>query len=361
MLTTEMASAPNQASVGAGPPRRSILERFSWRRPTAGSPAAARKAEAIAAAVILSVGYVLWVDGDVYKRGLLVLGTAYALLGLGIWIPLVLGGRLSVSYNAYFASGAYAVGLLGTKTDLPLVLAIPAGALAAAAIAAVVAFACRGLSGYHLAVATIAVAHLADRVLIDQSGITGGSTGIGGIPQIQLFGWTLDADRLAIGGLLLTWLVAVVLNRLRDSVWGLTLRLQRDAPVAVESCGASVEFQRSVCVCVGAAVASLAGALLALVNRFIIPESFNFGIVFIVVFVPILGGASTAWGSLVGAALVIWLNNSDAFGDVSGGLVFGAGTLLVLVAAPAGCLGVLYAAYRWLRGTVTRTRAVRRA
>ena len=332
--------------VEEGPPaphRRRLVDRLLDRAGQRGAGAPGRRRrEAAVAAVLLATASVLWVGDDPYRLSLMVLSIAYALLGIGIYVPLVLGARLSVCYNAYFASGAYAVGLVATKTSLPLALAIPIGMVAAALIGAAVSFACRGLSGYHLAVATIGVAHVADRVIIDRADFTGGSTGIGGIPSLAPFGVTLTSSHVVVGGLVVLWLAACTVNRLRDSVWGFALRLQRDAPTAAEACGASVESLRSVSVCLGAAIGSLAGVLLALVNRFIIPESFAFLIVFTIIFVPILGGAATAWGSLIGAPLVVWLNTSDAFGDISGALAFGIGTLIVLVAAPAGCLGILY-------------------
>jgi branched-chain amino acid transport system permease protein len=311
-----------------------------------------RRLEAIVAGVGLVLIYVGWVGDDPYRQGVLILGIAYTLLGLGIYIPLVMGGRLSVCYNAYFAAGAYSVGLIATKTDWPLLVSIPVGLVVSAVIAAFVAFVCRGLGGYHLAVATIAVAEMADRVLIDWAGFTGGSIGIGGIPQLTLFGITFDVARLAIVGLVAVWLLTVMVNRLRDSVWGFAVRLQRDAPVAVEAAGASVESLRTASVCIGAAIASIGGMLLALANNFIIPESFAFIIIFTVIFIPILGGSSTAWGCLLGALVVTWLNNFKVLGELPGGLVFGAGTLVILVVAPAGCLGLLYAAWPRLRRLV---------
>jgi branched-chain amino acid transport system permease protein len=313
-----------------------------------------RAGEAIFFAVALALLYALWAGNDNYRLALMVLGIAYALLGLGIYVPLVLGARLSVCYNAYFAAGAYAVGLIAARTNLPIIIAIPIGVGAAIAIAALVSLVCRGLSGYHLAVATIAVANVADRVLIDQGAITGGSSGIGNIPSIVVFGVSMGTQQLVIAGLILVWLATVAVNRLRDSVWGFALRLQRDAPVAVEACGASVESLRMVAVCLGAAIASLAGLLLAYVNHFIIPESFAFVIVFTVIFIPIVGGSGSAWGSVVGAAFVLWLTNSFSVGNASGALIFGVGTVLILIIAPSGFLGIIYAAWDHMRRRVGR-------
>jgi branched-chain amino acid transport system permease protein len=265
-------------------------------------------------------------------------------------VPLVLGGRLSVCYNAYFAAGAYSVGLIATRTTLPLLLAIPVGVGVAASVGGVISILCRRLSGYHLAVATIAVAHVFDRLLIDQGAVTGGSTGIGNIPGLTIFGVSLDTRALLACGLLLFWLLAFSVNRLRDSVWGLALQLQRESPVAAAACGASVDSLRVASVALGAGIASLAGVLLALVNHFIIPESFSFLAVFAVLFVPIVGGSRSAWGSLIGAVLILWLNTSDVFKGISGALVFGAGTILVLLVAPLGFLGLLYGAGGLIQG-----------
>jgi branched-chain amino acid transport system permease protein len=315
---------------------------ISWALRGSGRVLYGRRAEAIAIGLCLVLVYVGWVGSDPYRVGLLVLAMAYAFLGFGVYVPLIMGGRLAVCYNAYFSAGAYSIGILAAKSSLPVLVAIPIGIGVAVAVASVVSLVCRGLGSYHLAVATLAVAEVADRVLIDWSGTTGGSVGLGGIPKPSLLGHAVELHGLVIGALVLVWCVGVAVNRLRDSVWGLAVRLQREAPIAAEASGASVESLRFVAVGIGAAIASLAGMVLAFANSFIIPESFGFEIVFIIIFIPIMGGAATAWGCVVGAAIIIWLENTSSFGGLSGGFVFGLGVLAVLIAAPGGVLGLVY-------------------
>ena len=76
-----------------------------------------------------------WFSTTGYRQDLAILTAVYALLALGMYVPFILGNRLSLAYNAYLGVGAYAVGMVGTRTDLPLLLAVPVGMLVSAALA----------------------------------------------------------------------------------------------------------------------------------------------------------------------------------------------------------------------------------
>jgi len=314
-----------------------------------------RRAEAAAGAIGLALLYILWMGKDLYRQDLITFGCVYALVALGMYIPLVLSGSLSVAYNSYFAVGAYAVALTAANATLPLLSALPAAVIIAVLVAVGVGLASKGLTGYHLAVATLAVAQASDRFLV-HAGWLGGSTGLGNIPRLVLLGYQLDRPALLVIGLILVSLCAIAVNRLRDSIWGIGLRLDRDAPLAAEACGFPTEFSRVVGLGIGAAIACLAGVFYALVNQFIIPESFTLAVVFTVIFIPIIGGARSAWGCIVGAAIVMIVNEASSHLDVSGALVFGVGVVVVLLIAPAGVLGLLYS----LRGAARWTGRIRK-
>jgi branched-chain amino acid transport system permease protein len=299
----------------------------------------------------------VWGLGDPYHKDLLTLATVYAILALGMYIPLVLSGSLSIAYNVYFVLGAYTIALWSHGSGLSIWLAIPAGMVLAAVIAVSVGFLTRNLSGYYLVVATLAVALAADRFVLDISGVAGRANGLSGIPRLGAFGFELGRNQLIVSGLLLVWLLAMGANRLRDSVWGLSIRLHRDVPQAAEACGAPTALVSFVALGIGACFATLGGTLLAFVNQSVVPEAFTFGVIFPIVFAPIVGGSATSWGSVVGAFALVVIQQIALGAAVSGTLIFAACVLVILLVAPGGILGILGSAGSFAAQRLPRRRA----
>jgi branched-chain amino acid transport system permease protein len=124
----------------------------------------------VGAALIL-----LWVGFDGYRQTLVTTTATYALIALGMYVPYLMAGSLSMAYGAYAGIGGYAVGLLSTKTGLPLALAWLIGPLVAAAVAVVLGLVTRRLSGFFLAAVTLLFGMAFSAWLVDAEGISGGS------------------------------------------------------------------------------------------------------------------------------------------------------------------------------------------
>ncbi len=315
-----------------------------------------RRLEAVVAAVAMIVMSTLWMGGDAFRQDLVLLASVYSLIAIGMYIPLVLSGGLSIAYNAYFVIGAYAVAIWSMHLDVAIWLTIPLAMIASFIVGWIVGYATKGLSSYHLAVASLAVALAVDRVVIDLDDVTGGPAGVNELSRPSIFGHELGRAALINAALVLVWLLAVGTNRLRDSSWGLSLRLRRDTPLAADACGAPTEFVRLVGLGIGAAFATLGGMLLAWVNQFVVPDSFTFAAIFAVVFAPIVGGVATAWGCVLGAFSLIGIRQVDLGTSISGDLVFGVAVTVILVAAPGGLVGVVRSA-----GTHARSLSLRLA
>lgn len=298
---------------------------------------------------------VVWVGGSGYRQDLVILTSTYALLALGMYVPFIMGDRLSLAYNAYLGIGAYAVGIIATRTEWSLLLAFPIAMVLSALLAIALGFVTRQLSGFFLAAVTLLFGLAFETWLIDSTGITGGGAGIGGIRQLSLFGTPLSRSTLVIVTILIVWGVAMTLARLRRSAFGIAVRVQREVAVAVEATGIRVPVLTLASLALGAAIASVGGSMFAVVNRSILPESFTLTIVFLAIFMPLLGGQRSPWGAVLGAVLVTYFTFSLQFFAGTGTLLFALAVLLVLLIAPQGVLGLLGDSYRRLAPDRTRS------
>jgi ABC-type branched-subunit amino acid transport system ATPase component/ABC-type branched-subunit amino acid transport system permease subunit len=284
------------------------------------------------------VGAVAYGMSSGVRSEVVILFYVYTLLGLGIYLPLELTDQVSLAYSAYFGIGAYSYAVCSAAGRFDPVIGILIGVVLSGVLAAIVGLATMRLSGYFLAVATMLVALIFGRFLIQSTPLTGGPTGIG-FPK-TLLGMSVSRGHLLIGGAVIVWLMAIALTNLRWSSTGKALLLLSRSWAAAESIGLETRRARIVTLCLGACVASLAGSILALNSGFVIPESYSLMVSFLIIFIPLIGGARTPWGSLVGAAIVCYvLQVAHQFGPSQ--LLFGLTTLAVVLLLPGGLLGAL--------------------
>lgn len=95
------------------------------------------------------------------------------------------------------------------------------GMVIAAAVALVLAVVTRKLSGFYLAAVTLLFAIAFEHWLGDATTITGGASGISGIPVPALFGWNPPRYVQVVSAIAFVCVVAVFIDRLRRSAWGL--------------------------------------------------------------------------------------------------------------------------------------------
>lgn len=292
--------------------------------------------------ILLAAAVVYGMSSGV-RSEIVVLFCVYALLGLGVYLPLELTDQVSLAYSAYFGVGAYSYAICAASGRLDPAWGILIGVVCSGALATVVGLATARLSGYFLTVATMLVGVTFERFLVQASPLTGGPTGLGF--QKTLFGASVSRIDLLIGGAVLVWLVAMALQNLRRSSTGKSLLLLSRSWAAAESVGLETRRARIVGLCLGACIASLGGSLLALSSGFVLPESYNMMISFLVIFIPLIGGGRSAWGSLIGAAIVCYvLQVAHQFGPSQ--LLFGLTTLAVVLLVPGGILGGFHSVAR---------------
>jgi branched-chain amino acid transport system ATP-binding protein len=258
-----------------------------------------------------------------------------ALAGIGLNILLGLSGEVSLGQGGFLALGAYGVAILTTKAGLNFAEALPLAVLLVAVIAATLSIPALRVTGPYLAMVTIAFGFIVESVSIEWRDLTGGASGLAGIPAS--FG-TGGTALLACGFCALALIGFQIFSR---SPLGLAMQATASAPAAARSIGISPLPVRTVAFVLAAAMAGLAGGLQAALTGFIAPSSFPFSLSILFLLVVVVGGAGRTLGPLIGSAIVVLLPEALSALAEYRLLVFGAGLLIVLWLAPGGIAGAL--------------------
>ncbi|KUM37420.1 hypothetical protein AR539_09170 [Arthrobacter sp. EPSL27] len=290
---------------------------------------------------MIAVMILLWAGSNNYRLSTVILAVSYSLIALGMYIPVAWANSLSLAYGAYGAIGAYSVAVIAKTFGLPVWLGWIVGSLLAAAIAVILALATARLLGFHLVAATLLFA-FAFQTWLGHNPALGQANGLVGVPGLSLFGWVPSAQVLVTAGVALVLLIAVAMDRAKFSRWGIIVRSIGEAPLVVSTSGISVPQMTIVVLAIGAGVAALGGSFFVTSVGGITPETFNLNVVFLALFMPLLGGLGTAWGAVVGAALTVFLTVQwKVFSAAGGLLVLSIAVLVVLLTVPGGMLGLL--------------------
>lgn len=272
---------------------------------------------------------------------LMVFAGIYAIGGLGVALLLGQCGILNMAQALFYGIGAYASAVLSTRWGLPPPITILAGASISVAVAVSIGWPILRLSGFFLALATLAVSLMGATFFYEWHAVTGGEVGISGIPKISVFGMSLDSP---VRFYYLVWplilLIFVLASNLVSGRTGLAMRAMRDAPAAAEVLAVDMHRLKTFMFGVSAFLGSLAGSLFAYYVSFVSAGSFTVdrGILFLLI--PVIAGAKSVWGVLLGALFITfvpeWLSG---FGDIHA-VLFGAALVLVVTLMPHGLTGV---------------------
>lgn len=322
-----------------GAPESSKAVRRSTRGIDVGAPAGA---------IVVAALLAMWVAGNNYRIDLVILTCAYALIALGMYVPFIMARSLSIAYGVYAAIGAYSVALIASSTSLPVWTGWIIGAILSAIVAIPLSLSTIKVSGFYLAAITLLFSE-AFEAWLSGTDLLGGASGIGNLRALTFFGWQPGRLVLAVMAMILVIVLASLLERLRRSPWGVTVRYMEDRPLPVDSSGIKTRDLKTLSLSLGAAVASLGGALFTTSVGTVTPETWTLDVVFLVIFIPLLGGRRTVWGAVLGALVVVELTLNVSFGDTGGRIIVMIAVLVVLLAAPNGLLGFVNAGFQRLR------------
>lgn len=285
---------------------------------------------------------------DVYIRNVLVLTLLYAAISQSWNILSGYCGQISLGHALYFGAGAYATSVLFVHYGIVPWVGMAVGGVIAAVLALLIGYPCFRLEGHYFSIATLVIAEIG-LLLVQNWNFVGAATGIQW-PFSPNSWWTLQFARtnvpyieVALGLLIIVWLVTVLIE---ESRWGYWWRAVKDDPAAAESLGVEVFRSKMAAAAVSAFFTAVGGGIYAAFLAYIDPDavmSFRFSLLFALP--AVLGGIGTLWGALVGAAILIPLNEfTRAYLGGSGSgvdlIIYGTLVTVVAVARPEGVLSL---------------------
>ena len=280
--------------------------------------------------------------------GYLVLISQIMIVGLfALSLDLILGyaGIVSLGHAAFFGLGAYTAGLLAAHGwGEPI-----SGLFAAAAVAALAGYLVsflivRGQDLTRLMV-TLGIGLMLFEAANKAAFITGGVDGLSGMVVGKLLGvfeFDLYGKTAYIYSLVVLFILFVALRRLVNSPFGLSLKGIREGGRRMPAIGADVSRRLSAIFTVGAAVAGVAGALLAQTTQFVGLDSLGFARSAELLIILVLGGTGRLYGALVGA--IVFMVAQDTIAGLNPAYwQFWIGLLLIVIVlfARGGILGGL--------------------
>jgi branched-chain amino acid transport system permease protein len=237
----------------------------------------------------------------------------YVLMGLGLNIVVGFAGLLDLGYVAFFAIGAYTMGVLTAQSDLGLAgmsfwTALPLCVAAATLAGIILGIPVLRMRGDYLAIVTLGFGEIIRILVLSDFArpVLGGAQGILLIPKPKFLGFNLVGPTefyyLIVLGCLLAAFVAWRLSEARLGRQWMAMREDEDVAEAV---GIKLVNTKLLAFAFGAAFSGLSGAIFATRLSSIFPHSFNLLVSINVLCLIIVGGMGSLPGVVVGALVLV--------------------------------------------------------
>lgn len=262
-----------------------------------------------AASLVLLLTLPMWASR--HLLGMAILIGIYTVVVVGLSLLMGYGGQISLAQAAFFGIGGYTSGILSTRFGWSPWLALVAGMILAAIVAYGVGIPTLRLREQYLALGTAGVGIVFWILFSEWTGLTGGPSGLAGIPYLSLGGYLLKNDTrfyylvLAVAALVMWLAHNIVASRI-----GRGLRALHTSEVAAECMGVDTARLKLQIFVLSAVLASLAGSLYAHYVTFISPVLFSFSESIHFAMMAVVGGAASIWGAPLGAALMTMLTEA---------------------------------------------------
>jgi branched-chain amino acid transport system permease protein len=243
----------------------------------------------------------------------------FALFACAFNLLIGYAGLLSFGHAAFFGGAAYVAGYAMRTLGWPPELGLLAGLLCGALLGFLVGTLAIRRQGIYFSMITLALAQMVYFVAL-QAPFTGGEDGLQSVPRGKFLGLIDLSHDLTLYYVLLALLIGgfALIVRIIHSPFGQVLTAIKENEARAISLGYDVNRHKLLAFVLSAALAGLAGACKTLVLGFATLSDVHWAMSGLVILMTLVGGLGTLAGPIVGAFIIIALENK--LGDVGNGL-----------------------------------------
>ncbi|MDO5652497.1 MAG: branched-chain amino acid ABC transporter permease [Brachymonas sp.] len=219
-------------------------------------------------------------------------------------------GLLSFGHAAFLGGAGYITGLVMTRMQMDPLLGILTGTAFAAALGLVMGMVAIRRQGIYFSMITLALAQMFYFYCL-QAKFTGGEDGLQGIPRGTLLGALPLQNDMTMYYFVLALVVAAfaLIYRTIHSPYGQVMKAIKDNEPRTISLGYQTQHFKLIAFVLSATLAGLAGATKSVVLGFATLTDVYWATSGLVILMTLIGGMSTFWGPMLGAAIVVMLEN----------------------------------------------------
>jgi len=264
--------------------------------------------------------------------------TAWAIFALGFDLLVGFTGFLSFGHAAFWGVAMYASCLSLIHLTPNVIPALIIGVVAGTLVGMLIGYLTLRRYGIYFAILTLAFSQMFYFIALSPlQGITGGDNGLTGIPNPLFFGTQLGDWHQIYPMMAVIAVGAVyVARRVARSPYGLILRAIRSNETRLQYTGVNVRGYRFVAFLLSGAFASLAGTMLAMYETYVPVQSLFWATSGEVVMMSVIGGLGTLFGPMIGAGVVLYLENVLSASIEQWLLILGAIFMAFVIFLPGG-------------------------
>ena len=274
-----------------------------------------------------------------YPLFVLSLAVVNVIAVLGVNLVMGHAGQISLGQAGFVAIGAYTTALLTVNFGISFWLAVPAGAILAAAFGYALGLPSLRLGPLYVSMVTFGFGLIVVIIVQNWYELANGPNGMVVEPP-SIFGHDLLPREFHIPIVIVTAGLFLLARNIVDSKHGRAFVAIRESELAARGMGVNLAHYKTTAFAIGSFYAGISGGLFAGLAQFVNPDAFIFPISILYVTMAILGGINTLVGAAIGGAMLTvlpeLLRGAAEYKDFLMGLLL----LLLLIFLPTGLVGL---------------------